>query len=164
MLRASPSGAPRSALDEAFDKLGVSGDFRRRVKRLLLHAYTTSCYVLYEGIGVEKRSVGDVEAYLFLKQLGLVDLARDSREKRDYVVIENKDAVAELARQHVESVREDLRKFVEEYGWEVALIASMEGSMSYVHESFEPELFTFELLKPEGLPLPPRRVGLSNHC
>jgi hypothetical protein len=153
-----PLGAPRSALDEAFDRLGVSGDFRRRVKRLLLHAYTT-CYVLYEDRvyvnRYERRAVGDVEAYLFLKQLGLVDLARDSREKRDEVIIENKDVVAELAREHVESVREDLRKLVEEYGWEVALMASMEGSMSFAHESFAPKL-----LEPEGLPLP-RRVAVA---
>ncbi|MCC5990632.1 MAG: restriction endonuclease [Thermosphaera sp.] len=159
-----PPEAPRSVLDEAFDRLGVSGDFRRRVKRLLLHAYTT-CYVLYEDLvyanRYERRAVGDVEAYLFLKQLGLVDLARDSREKRDEVIIKNKDVVAELAREHVESVREDLRKLVEEYGWEVALMASMKGSMSFAHESFEPELFTFELLKPEGLPLPPRRVAVA---
>ena len=140
----TPPGAPkRSVLDEVFDRLGVSSDFRRRVKRLLLHAYTT-CYVLY-----------DVEAYLFLKQLDLVDLARDSREKRDVVILKNKDVVAELAREHVESVREDLRKLIEECGWEVALIASMEGSMCPYHEGFEPRL-----LKPGGLPLQ-RKVAVA---
>jgi hypothetical protein len=103
----------------------------------------------------ERRAEGDVEAYLFLKQLGLVDLARDSREKRDEVIIKNKDVVAELAREHVESVREDLRKLIEECGWETALMASMEDSMSFAHESFKPKLF-----KPEGLPLP-RKVAVA---
>jgi hypothetical protein len=155
----TPPGAPkRSVLDEVFDRLGVSSDFRRRVKRLLLHAYTT-CYVLYEDLvytnRIERRAVGDVEAYLFLKQLDLVDLARDSREKRDEVILKNRDVVAELAREHVESVRVDLRKLIEEHGWEAALIASMEGSMSFVHESFKPML-----LKPEGLPLQ-RKVAVA---
>jgi hypothetical protein len=150
----TPPKAPRSVLDEMFDRLGVPDDLRMRAKRLLLHAYTT-CYDLYDILvyvnSIERKAVGDVEAYLVLKQLNLVDLTRKWHEKKEIVILKNKDAVADLAREHVDSVRGDLRKLIEEYGWEVALIASVRGYRDLEFESFGPEL-----LEREDLPLPPK--------
>jgi len=147
----TPPKASGSVLDEMFDKLGVPNDLRSRAKRLLLHVYTT-CYDLYVDNGDKEVVVGDEKAYLVLKQINLVDLARNSRARSYEVVLKNKDVAASVAREHVESVRGDLRKLIEEYGWEAALIACAEGR-SFRYESFEPEL-----LKHESLP---RRVTVA---
>jgi hypothetical protein len=153
----TPPKAPRSVLDEMFNRLGVPNDLRMRAKRLLLHVYTT-CYDLYvdrEDADVAYRLgrletyrtgvkgwfhiVGDEDAYLILHQLNLVDLIRDSRAKSLTVILKNKDIVANVAREHVESVRGDLRKLIEEYGWEAASTAYVKGR-AFRYESFEPEL------------------------
>jgi hypothetical protein len=151
-----PPGAPGSVLDEMFDRLGVPDDLRVRAKRLLLHAYTT-CYVLYEdrvyANRFEQEVVGDEVAYRVLSQLGLLGLYRNSRRRWDEVIFKSEDVianvVASLAREHVESVRGDLRRLVEEYGWEVALMACLKKGISSAFEKFEPEF-----LKPEDIPLP----------
>jgi hypothetical protein len=151
-----PPGAPRSVLDEMFDRLGVPDDLRVRAKRMLLHAYTT-CYVLYKdrvyANHFEQEVVGDEVAYRVLSQLGLVGLYRNSRRRWDEVALKSEDVIANvaasLAREHVESVRGDLRRLVEEYGWEVALIACVKGDINLEHEGFEPEF-----LKSEDIPLP----------
>lgn len=140
-----PATPKRSVLDEVFDRLGVPSDLRMRAKRLLLHVYTT-CYDLYvDDYKGGERVMGDEKAYLVLKQLDLVDLARNSRARSYEVVLKSEDVAASVAREHVESVRGDLRKLIEECGWEVALIACVEGRR---YESFEPDL-----LKHESLPL-----------
>ncbi len=148
----TPPKAPGSVLDEMFDKLGVPNDLRSRAKRLLLHVYTT-CYDLYVDSGDKEVVVGDEKAYLVLKQLNLVDLARNSRARSYEVVLKNKDVAASVAREHVESVRGDLKRLIEEYGWESALIACAEGRSFSRYESFEPDL-----LKHESLP---RRVTVA---
>jgi hypothetical protein len=134
-----------------FDRLGVPDDLRVRAKRLLLHVYTT-CYVLYvDNYKGGKDVVGDEVAYRVLSQLGLVGLYRNSRRRWDEVVLysENTNVVASLAREHAGSARGDLRRLVEEYGWEVALMACLKEGINLEHEDFEPEF-----LKPEGIPLP----------
>jgi hypothetical protein len=151
-----PPTSPKApgSLDERFDELGVPNDLRSRAKRLLLHVYTT-CYDLYVDSGDKEVVVGDEKAYLVLKQLNIVDLARNSRERSYEVVLKNKDVAASVAREHVESVRGDLRKLIGEYGWEVALIACVEGR-SFRYESygsFEPDLLEHESL--------PRRVTVA---
>jgi hypothetical protein len=145
-----PSELPAS-LDEMFDRLGVPSDLRMRAKMLLLHSYTT-CYDLYvTSADGWIEIVRDVDAYNVLRQLNLVDLIRDSREKplTFTVILRSKDVAASVAREHVYSVRGDLRKLIEQYGWEAALIAYVKGREGRAsrYESFEPEL-----LEHEGLP------------
>lgn len=122
-------------LDEAFEMFGVPAEFRERARKLLLHAHTT-CYILYvdyEGPELEQvlekggRSyypVRDEAAYNILHQLGLADITRyrDAALKGYRVVITNEDVARVEAEKYVSRAEEELRKLIETYGWEVALI------------------------------------------
>ena len=122
-------------LDEAFKAFKVPTELRERARRLLLHAYTT-CYDLYidnewwrPGMPIEQqyRVVGDEAAFNVLRQLGLVNLVRNS-PSRSYRVHVADEQIAKIeAEKHVEKNMENIKKLIGEYGWEVTLLAWIRG-------------------------------------
>ena len=155
-------------LDEAFETFKVPTVLRERARRLLLHAYTT-CYDLYvdnewwqPGMPIEQqyRVVGDEAAFNVLRQLGLVNLVRDS-PSRSYRVHVVDEQIAKIeAERHVERNVENIRRLIGEYGWEVALLAWIRG-----HKLWSPldRPLLDELLGSLSLPghwLPPKLSAL----
>jgi hypothetical protein len=122
-------------LDEAFETFKVPTELRERARRLLLHAYTT-CYDLYidnewwqPGMPIEQqfRVVGDEAAFNVLRQLGLVNLVRDSPRRSYYVHVVDKQIAKIEAEKHVEKNIENIKELISKYGWEVALLAWIRG-------------------------------------
>ena len=122
-------------LDEAFETFKVPTELRERARRLLLHAYTT-CYDLYidnewwqPGMPIEQqfRVVGDEAAFNVLRQLGSVNLVRDSPRRSYYVHVVDKQIAKIEAEKHVEKNIENIKELISKYGWEVALLAWIRG-------------------------------------
>ena len=122
-------------LDEAFEAFKVPTELRGRARRLLLHAYTT-CYDLYvdnewwqPGMPSEKEYfvVGDEAAFNVLRQIGLVNLVRDSRSRSYRVNVVDEQIAKIETEKHVEKNMENVKKLIGEYGWEVALLAWIRG-------------------------------------
>ena len=118
-------------LDKYFDGFGVPNDLRTRARKLLLHAYTT-CYVLYRdredayGRHLGEEAVGNEVAYNILSQLGLVTLVRNSRHRCKRVELVNMCVASVEAEKHIEYIVNDLKKLINECGWEAALLAAIE--------------------------------------
>ena len=117
------------SLDEVFEKFNIPIDLRERAKKMLLHAYTT-CYDLYRdnenwrpGMPIELKYyvVGDENAYNILRQLGIAGLRRDPGSSTYSVYVDERIAKIE-AEKYVDEVEEELKKLIDECGWETALI------------------------------------------
>ena len=73
------------------------------------------------------RVVGDEADFNVLRQLGLVNLVRNS-PSRSYRVHVADEQIAKIeAEKHVEKNMENIKKLISEYGWEVTLLAWIRG-------------------------------------
>jgi hypothetical protein len=142
-------------LDEAFEVFNVPIELRERARRLLLHAYTT-CYKLYvdnerwqPSMPLEQLYivVGDEVAFSVLRQLGLVDLARDSPRRSYYVYVKDEQIAKIEAERHAEKSVERVKELIDRYGWEVALLAWVRGRTLWSLN--EPVLDELKSLPPE---------------